>query len=69
MSRPVDSRRAFFHETGETDLPVYDRGGLAPDQKMAGPLVVEDEWSTTLVLPGQRLWSDRRGNLFIEMKD
>jgi N-methylhydantoinase A len=67
MGRPVDSRRSYFPEIGETDLPIYDRGGLVPELKLNGPLVAEDDLSTTLVLPGQRLWSDRWGNLSIEM--
>ena len=36
-------------------------GGVA----RAGPLIIEDEWSTTIVPPGWICRSDRVGNLFI----
>ena len=34
---------------------------------VAGPAIVEDEWSTTIVYPGQRCQADRLGNLVIEV--
>jgi N-methylhydantoinase A/oxoprolinase/acetone carboxylase beta subunit len=40
---------------------------LTPSQTVAGPALVEDEWSTTLVYPGQRCRTDRLGNLLIEV--
>jgi N-methylhydantoinase A len=63
---PAGRQRAFFPETGEVTLPRYERGALPPDQSIPGPAVVEDEWSTTVVYPGQRLGADRLGNLVIE---
>jgi N-methylhydantoinase A len=48
-------------------MPRYERGALAPDHPVVGPALVEDEWSTTLVYPGQRCRADRRGNLLIEV--
>jgi len=63
---PSGEQRAFFPETGEIALPRYDRGALAPGREIAGPALVEDEWSTTLVYPGQRCAADRFGNLLIE---
>lgn len=49
-----------WHET-----PVYDRGGLAPGHRFAGPALVTQDDSTTLVLPGQRVSVDACGNLVI----
>jgi N-methylhydantoinase A len=63
---PLASPRAFFPETGEVSMPRYDRGALAVGQAVAGPAVIEDEWSTTVVYPGQRCVADSLGNLVIE---
>ena len=62
----ADTLRAYFRETGPVTMPRYERASLATSQTIAGPALVEDEWSTTLVYPGQRCHADRRGNLLIE---
>jgi len=61
------SHRAYFQETGAVDMPRYDRTSLPPGHVVAGPAMVEDEWSTTVVYPGQRCVADRLGNLVIEV--
>jgi N-methylhydantoinase A len=48
-------------------MPRYERGALPPGQEVSGPALIEDEWSTTLVYPGQRCRADRLGNLLIEV--
>lgn len=63
----VGSRPAFFRETGQVDLPLFRREALAPGEKIRGPAVVEEVWSTTLVYPGQDLTVDEYGNLWIEV--
>jgi N-methylhydantoinase A len=60
------TQRAFFPETGEIALPRYAREALGPGRDVPGPALVEDEWSTTIVYPGQRCTGDRWGNLVIE---
>jgi N-methylhydantoinase A len=47
-------------------LARYDRGALAPGARLEGPALVEDEWSTTVVYPGQRCAADALGNLVME---
>ncbi len=42
-----------------SDCPVYQRATLPVDRSIAGPCLVEEETTTTLVLPGQRLERDR----------
>ena len=59
-------QRAHFPGLGEVALPRYDRAALAPGRVVLGPALIEDEWSTTLVYPGQRCATDRLGNLLIE---
>ncbi len=63
---PAGLLRAFFHETGEVGMPRYERGALPAGGAISGPAVIEDEWSTTVVYPGQRSTADRLGNLVIE---
>jgi N-methylhydantoinase A len=63
---PVGERQAFFPETGVIAMPVYQRHQLGSGAELQGPAVVEDEWSTTLVYPGQQLHVDRWGTLCIE---
>lgn len=58
-------RTAYFRETGETSLPVFDRNLLAPEETIQGPAAIEDPWSTTVVYPGQTLRVDKYGNLHI----
>jgi len=63
---PVERCPAFFPEAGEVSLPRYARAALPAGQTIAGPAVIEDEWSTTVVYPGQRATADPLGNLLIE---
>jgi len=64
---PVGELRAYFPDTGEVAMARYERGTLPTTQVVAGPALIEDEWSTTLVYPGQRCRADRLGNLLIEV--
>ena len=61
------SHRAYFPETGAVEMLRYDRSSLPPGHLVAGPAMVEDEWSTTIVYPGMRCVADRLGNLVIEV--
>jgi N-methylhydantoinase A len=63
---PRGSQRAHFSGAGEIALAVYDRAALRPGTTIAGPATIEDEWSTTIVYPGQRCAADPFGNLVIE---
>jgi N-methylhydantoinase A len=61
------SRRVDFDvHGGELEAAIVDRGRLAGGEAVAGPCVVEETASTTLVLPGQRVRADEHGNLWIE---
>ncbi|MBI4242247.1 MAG: hydantoinase/oxoprolinase family protein [Candidatus Rokubacteria bacterium] len=58
--RPVD-----FVEAGALDCPVYDRARLAAGNRLAGPAVIEQFDSTTLLNPGQEALVDELGLLII----
>ena len=66
-SAPTRTRRAFFPEAGDVVLPLYERNGLGVGATLEGPAVIEDEWSTIVVYPGQRATADPFGNLVIEV--
>ena len=66
LAAPAGKLRAYFRDGGHFDLPRYERGALPAGQAVDGPALIEDEWSTTLVYPGQRCQADRLGNLVID---
>lgn len=45
-------RRTVHFEDGAFDCPVYERGALIPGAAIAGPAVIEERVSTTIVHPG-----------------
>ena len=53
--QPYGSRMVVFHpDDGETEAPVFRRASLSSSFKTAGPAIIEEAESTTIVLPG---WS------------
>ncbi len=62
----IGRQRAFFPETGEVTMPRHDRAVLAPGARVIGPAVIEDDWSTVIVPPGQDATADALGHLVIE---
>jgi len=64
---PAGTHRGYFRETGEVEMPRYDRSTLPPGRTVSGPAMIEDDWSTTIVYPGDRCVADRLGNLVIEV--
>jgi N-methylhydantoinase A len=60
-------RAVDFDQYGEVvTAEVLHRGSLEPGRSVAGPCVVEEPASTTVVLPGQFVTKDDLGNLLIE---
>ena len=60
-----EGRTVDFGEDGRQDTRVYDRDLLPPGFEAAGPVIVEEPSSTTLVCPGQRVRVDDLGFLRI----
>lgn len=51
---------------GVVTAEVRERSALEEDEVLLGPCIVEEQASTTLVLPGQRVTKDHLGNLIVE---
>ena len=63
---PIKTRSCTFDLTGSIATPRYSRSKLCVGQKLSGPVVVEDEWSTVIVPVGATLVADERGHLHID---
>ncbi len=64
----AETRRVYFSEAGGfVETPVHARAALAPGAEIAGPAVVEEAASTTLLLPGDRMTVCEMGNLRISV--
>jgi len=64
---PKERRPVFFAEAGGyVDCPVHDRYALPSGARLAGPAVVEEFDSTTVLHPGFSLRVDETGNLIVE---
>ena len=59
------SRREVTFEDGQHDTPVFDRADLREGHRIAGPAVVEEPASVTILRPDQKLLVDAYGNLLI----
>jgi len=57
-------RKAYFGE-GFVETAIYDRYLLTPGVKIAGPAIIEERESTTVVPPGDTVTVDEAGNLRI----
>lgn len=63
----IDERRVYFGEGhGWLSTGIYRRAALPAMSPLAGPAVIEEMSSTTVVLPGQRASVDATGNILIE---
>jgi N-methylhydantoinase A len=65
--QPVAERPVYFQGQGLLDTPIYRRDDLPAGFTAAGPLIVEETSSTTVVHPGQRLEVGGTGVMTIEL--
>ena len=59
-------RRAVWFAGGPAESALYDREQLRAGHRLAGPAVVYQYDTTTLIPPGWRAWVDERLNLIVE---
>jgi N-methylhydantoinase A len=62
------SRAVYFAESGYVETPIYQRTRLTAGNRIAGPALVEEYASTTVVHPGDVLEVDAFGDLVIEIR-
>jgi N-methylhydantoinase A len=62
---PFGKRKAYWRATGWIDVPLFRRAELALDQHIAGPAIVEEYGSTTVMPPTWSLHTDRFRNLIL----
>ncbi len=67
IAAPIERRSVWFGGAKPIRTPVYDRARLAAGQRFAGPAIVEQFDSTTVLHPGDRLEVDDVLNLLIEV--
>ena len=62
------TRPVYFAEAGRhVDTPTYDREALLAGNRIAGPALIEEYASTTVVHPGDVVNVDAFGDLVIEI--
>lgn len=62
----IGERPVYFGSDGWIDTPVYERSALPVNQSLAGPAVIDEMSSTTIVLPGQQASVDSSGNIIVQ---
>ena len=63
---PASWTSCVFDGAGARPTPRHDRARLVVGQALAGPCIVEDDWSTVIVPPGASLTVDAFGHLHID---
>jgi N-methylhydantoinase A len=63
------TRQVYFPETGFVEYDVYDRYALRTGDAFAGPAVVEERESTTVIGPGAKVDVDRHLNLVCHLPE
>ena len=69
LEKAIVGERQVFWSRGSAaeSTPIYDRARLQPGHHFAGPAIVEQLDSTTLIGPGHRARLDEYRNLMIEL--
>jgi len=64
---PHRERMVHFYGHGALPCRVFRRTAMPVDQRLAGPLIVEEEGSTTLVEPGMHVTRTQHDILLLEV--
>ena len=65
-AEPAGERAAALDGATLTPVPTYRREALLAGHEIAGPAIVDQLDSTTVILEGQTARTDRHGNLIVE---
>ena len=61
------TRAVYYAGAGYLDTPTYQRSALRAGNRIAGPALIEEHASTTVMHPGDKLEVDAFGDLVIEI--
>ncbi|SDD11255.1 hydantoinase/oxoprolinase family protein [Belnapia rosea] len=67
--RPFATDPCWFAPAGPVPTPRYERAGLALPHRIAGPAIIEDDWSTILVPPGWSAAAQPGGHILLLRED
>ncbi len=67
QATPFSERRVDFAQYGVYSTSIYKRTDLSPGMVINGPAIIEEETTTTAVLPHNQLELDRFGGLHISI--
>jgi N-methylhydantoinase A len=62
------TRAVYFAGAGFVDTPTYQRSALRAGNRIAGPALIEEHASTTVIHPRDKLMVDAFGDLIIEIQ-
>lgn len=68
VPEPKARRNVWFNDTSYPDTPIYQREDMAAGQEIAGPAIIEQFDSTTVVPPGATAAIDRFKNIIIRFE-
>lgn len=67
--RAAGERSAYFPENGGyAPCPVFDRYALTVGQRVSGPAIVEENETSTIILPGDSAEISANGSLIVKIK-
>ncbi len=67
LADAVEQRKVWF-DGGPVECPVYRRDGMPAGAKLAGPALISEYGSTTVLFPGDRLSVAETGELIISVE-
>jgi N-methylhydantoinase A len=62
---PFATDTCWFTPQAPLPTPRFERATLSPPHRVAGPAIIEDDWSTIVVPPGWVAAPDAQGNLLL----
>ena len=68
-SQPRKITPCWFGGSGAVETLRYDRSKIASEQRVAGPAIIEDVWSTIVVPPGASATMDQLGHIQMDAGD
>jgi N-methylhydantoinase A len=64
-----DARQVYFFDTGFIPVKVYERRELETGQRFAGPCLIEETTSTTVIRPGWEVAVDEYRNIVVTREE